>query len=140
MGSAAKPLHLTVGERGDREEMKNKSRSRGCAEGWLRRGVIFAGRVGSAGVTAGEGIRHSHPGTGADALKTIRRAGQRPRGWLYPRGFHGCPKPLEELRRWSHRGHSPCRGMVPACSAAASPSGVKGMHTEEEREGEEMRW
>lgn len=61
MGSAAKPLHLTVGERGDQEEMKNKSRSRGCAEGWLRRGVIFVGGVGSAGVTPGEGIKHSHP-------------------------------------------------------------------------------
>lgn len=61
MGSAAKPLHLTVGERGDQEEMKNKSRNQGCAEGWLRRGVIFIGRVGSAGVTAGEGIKHSHP-------------------------------------------------------------------------------
>lgn len=77
MGSAAKPLHLTVGDRGDQEEMKNKSRSRGCAEGWLRCGVIFVGRVGSAGVSAGEGIKPSHPdvplqrqGKGADTLKT----------------------------------------------------------------------
>lgn len=49
MGSTAKPLHLTVGERGDQEEMKNKSQSRGCAEGWLQRGVVFVGQGGLCG-------------------------------------------------------------------------------------------
>lgn len=29
--------------------------------GRLRRGVISVGRVGSAGITAGEGIKRSHP-------------------------------------------------------------------------------
>lgn len=59
-GSAAKPLGLTGGERGEQEEMKNKSQSRGCAEE-LRAGVIFVSRVGSVGVTTGERIKHSHP-------------------------------------------------------------------------------
>lgn len=60
-GSAAKPLHLAGGEKGEQEEIKNKSQSQGCAEGRLQHGVIFVGRVGSAGVVVGEGSKHSHP-------------------------------------------------------------------------------
>lgn len=50
-----------MGEGGDQEEMKNKSQRQGCAEGWFQIGVIFVSRVGSVGVTVGEGIKHSHP-------------------------------------------------------------------------------
>lgn len=35
---------------------------------------------------------------------------------------------------------TPCQGMMPTCSAVASLERVKGMHTEEEREEEEVRW
>lgn len=63
--------------------MKNKSRSRGCAEGRLRRGVIPVGRVGSAG----EGINRWHPeepagGKGEQLQKAA--GGQVLLGWLYP--------------------------------------------------------
>lgn len=86
--------------------MKNKSQSWGCAEAGLRHGVISVGRVGSAGVTAGERIKGSHPdkrtwlckGRGKGEAAT---GGQVSLGWFYPWELPGWLKDRWDLEKMS---------------------------------------
>lgn len=133
--------------------MKNKSQSWGCAEGQLRHCVIFASRVGSMGVTEGEGIKRLHPDKrmclpkggqkGEAAPKTNRRAGLT---GFYPRESHGWPKHqwdldkisllVVSLKDLSLTARLPmeeatlCHRMVPTWSGASSLGRMKGTHME----------